>query len=201
MIKIHHLKQSRSTRIIWLLEELRVEYTVVSYDRDPVTHLAPVSMRKIHPLGKAPIVEIDDNVMVESAAIIEHLLDQYASDSLRPAKTDADYPVYLQWLHFAEGSAMLPVILNLFLGSIEDKSAPVFGYAQKEAELDFSYINQTLADSSYFCGEDFTAADIMMSTTLMLAQMQGIIASYPHIQAYLERIQQRPAFIKAASFD
>ncbi len=200
MIKIHHLKQSRSTRIIWLMEELGLDYEVISYDRDSVTRLAPATLRDIHPLGKSPIVEVNGSVLVESAAIIEYLLDQYAPDKLRPAKNDHAYTRYLQWMHFAEGSAMLPVLLNMFLSAVEDKSAPVFGYAQKEAQLDFSYINETLSTSDYFCGQDFTAADIMMGSVLNFSQPQGLLDDYPAIQAYLTRLNKRAAFIKATTF-
>ncbi|MRI33890.1 glutathione S-transferase family protein [Endozoicomonas sp. OPT23] len=200
MIKIHHLKQSRSTRIIWLAEELGLDYDVISYDRDENTRLAPVSLREVHPLGKAPIVEVNGSTLVESAAILEYILDHFAPEKLRPAKTEKAYSQYLQWLHFAEGSAMLPVLLNMFLAAVDSKDAPVFGYARKEAELDFAYINETLADSDYFCGDLFTAADIMMGSVLAFAQPQGLLDNYPAILAYLTRLHQRPAFIKAASF-
>lgn len=111
-----------------------------------------------------------------------------------------EYYAYLQWMHFAEGSAMLPVLLKLFLEPIEDQSAPVFGYAQKEFELDFAYINRTLEKSAWFAGESFTAADIMMANTLLFAKNLGMLENYPHIQSYLQRVSAREAFQKAASF-
>ncbi len=200
MIKVHHLKESRSTRILWLLEELGIDYQRIDYDRDPQTRLAPHAMRAVHPLGKAPIVEDDGLVLVESAAIIEYLLDKYAPEQLRPQKGSPQYYAYQQWMHFAEGSAMLPVLLKLFLGAIEDRSAPVFAYAQKEAELDFAYINDTLSSSTWFAGELFTAADIMMVTVLLYAQNLGLLENHPHIQSYLQRVSAREAFQKAATF-
>ena len=200
MVTVHHLKESRSTRILWLLEELGIEYRREDYERDPQTRLAPHSMRAVHPLGKAPIVEDDGLVLVESAAIMEYLLDKYVEDSLRPAKGTPEYYKYQQWMHFAEGSAMVPVLLKLFLGQMEDQSAPVFGYAQKEFELDFAYINETLSESSWFVGETFTAADIMMVTVLLFAKNLGMLENYPHIQSYLQRVSAREAFQKAASF-
>ncbi|WP_067517494.1 glutathione S-transferase family protein [Endozoicomonas ascidiicola] len=200
MIKVHHLEQSRSTRVLWLLEEIGVEYQRIDYQRDPQTRLAPHSMREVHPLGKAPIVEDNGLLLVESAAILEYLLDQYAPDQLRPAKGSPEYYVYQQWMHFVEGSAMLPVLLKLFLGEMEDQSAPVFGYAQKEFELDFGYINSTLQSSSYLAGEDFTAADIMMVNTLLFAKNLSMLENYPAIQAYIQRISERQAFQTALSF-
>ncbi len=200
MITIHHLKQSRSTRIIWLFEELNLDYQLVEYDRDPDTRLAPDSLRDVHPLGKAPIVEDNGLILVESAAIIEYMLDQYAPDQLRPLKSSKEHPLYLQWMHFAEGSAMLPVLLNMFLSGMDVSNAPVFRYAQKEQTLDFDYINDSLSTSAYFAGSEFSAADIMMTTVLLFAHTQGILSEHKHTQAYLQRIQQRPAFQKAASF-
>ncbi|WP_461536007.1 glutathione S-transferase family protein [Spongorhabdus nitratireducens] len=201
MIKVHHLKQSRSTRVIWLLEELGLDYELVTYDRDPQTNLAPAVLREIHPLGKAPIVEDDGRILVESAAILECLLDKYAPDKLRPARDSVDYPAYQQWLHFAEGSAMLPVLLNLFLNGLDIGEAPVVGYARKEAMLDFAYIESVLTQSDFFVGDTFTAADIMMASVLMFAMKQNMLTEYPATQAYLGKIMQRKAFQKAASFE
>lgn len=200
MITVHHLKESRSTRILWLLEELGIEYERKDYERDASTRLAPHSMRAIHPLGKAPIIEDNGLILVESAAIMEYLLDQSATDQLRPEKGSPEYYVYQQWMHFAEGSAMLPVLLKLFLGHMEDQSAPVFGYAQKEFELDFAYINDTLSKSTWLVGEQFTAADIMMVSVLLFAQNLGMLESYSHIQSYMKRVSSRSAFQKAISF-
>lgn len=199
MIKVHHLKESRSTRILWMLEELGIEYQREDYQRDANTGLAPHSMRAIHPLGKSPIVEDDGQILIESAAIMEYLLDQYAPDQLRPQRATPEYYVYQQWMHFAEGSAMLPVLLKLFLGHFEDQTAPVFSYAQKEFELDFSYINETLATTPYFAGDAFTAADIMMVSVLLFAQKMNMLDNYVHIQSYLKKITTRSAFLKAAA--
>ncbi len=200
MLTVHHLKQSRSPRVIWLLEELGIGYEIVTYERDPQTNLAPASLRDIHPLGKAPIVDDDGRILVESAAILECLLDKYAPEKLRPARHSDAYPVYLQWLHFAEGSAMLPVLLNLFLNGLDVGEAPVVGYAKKESMLDFAYIESTLKQSEYFSGEAFTAADIMMGWVLVFAMKQGMLAEHLATQAYLGRITQRPAFQKAHTF-
>ncbi len=200
MIKVHHLKESRSTRVLWLLEELGIDYQRVDYDRDPQTRLAPPAMRAIHPLGKSPIVEDEGHVLIESAAILEYLLDKYGENQLRPKRGSPEYYVYQQWMHFAEGSAMLPVLLKLFLGHMEDQSAPVFGYAQKEFELDFAYINSTLEKSPWFAGERFTVADIMMVTVLLFAKNLGMLEDYPYIQKYLQIVSARDAFQKAASF-
>ncbi len=199
MIKIHHLKKSRSTRVIWLLEELGLDYELITYDRDPTTNLAPVALREVHPLGKSPIVEDDGRVLVESAAILESLLDKYAPDTLRPARDANEYPVYQQWLHFAEGSAMLPVLLSMFLDGMDVDNSKIAMYAKKEECLDFTYIESVLKQSTFFVGDDFTAADIMMATVLLFAMQRGMLKDYSATQAYVGRIMQRPAFQKAAA--
>ncbi|CAA0109352.1 Uncharacterised protein [BD1-7 clade bacterium] len=201
MITVHHLKQSRSTRIIWLLEELGIEYTVQSYDRDPQTHLARVSLRQIHPLGKAPIVDIDEKILVESAAIIEYVITAFAPDQLRPDVESDEYATYLQWMHFAEGSAMLPVLLDMFTADLDLNDAPVLYYAKKERDLDFAYINSHLLHHAFFAGSEFTAADIMMMTVLLFAAGRGMLEGYDAINEYVQRLSSRKAFIVAAGYE
>ncbi|CAA0104510.1 Glutathione S-transferase GST-4.5 [BD1-7 clade bacterium] len=201
MITVHHLKQSRSTRIIWLLEELGIEYTVKSYDRNPQTHLAPESLRKIHPLGKAPIVEIGEQVLVESAAIMEYVITTFAPDQLRPDSESDAYATYLQWMHFAEGSAMLPVLLDMFTADLNLNDAPVLYYAKKERDLDFAYIDKHLQRYEFFAGSQFTAADIMMMTVLLFATGRGMLEGYDAINEYVQRLSSREAFIVAAGYE
>ncbi|MGO0307995.1 glutathione S-transferase family protein [Endozoicomonas acroporae] len=201
MITVHHLNASRSTRVIWLLEELQMPYQLVHYQRDESTRLAPASLGKIHPLNKAPVIEDGDVVMCESGAVMEYILDQDAEKRLRPDAGTPGYYRYLEWLHFAEGSLSLPLIANLLLQMEQrDGTQPLDGYLAKELALDFSYIESTLADSPYFAGDTFSAADIMMTFMLEIAQSQGVLEGRTNTLAYLERIHQRSAYQKARSF-
>lgn len=201
MITVHHLNQSRSSRVIWLLEELQLPYQIVNYQRDETTRLAPASLGEVHPLNKAPVVVDGDIVLCESGAVMEYIIDQDEDKRLRPEAGTAEYYRYLEWLHFAEGSLSLPLITNLFMQMEErDGTQAMDGYIAKEIALDFAYIESTLSDISYFAGEAFTAADIMMTFMLEIAASQGLLEGRESTKAYLERIQQRPTYQKAKSF-
>lgn len=195
MIKVHHLNQSRSTRVLWLLEELKLPYEVVHHERDPHTRLAPASLGQVHPLNKAPAIEHNGLVLCESGAIMEYLLDLAESTALRPAKSDTHYYQYLEWLHFAEGSLALPVITTLLLGMEQrEGSAPMDGYIAKELALDLSYIEATLSQQTFFAGPQFSAADIMMTITLEFAANLKLLDDKPQIQRYLNQVQSREAY-------
>ncbi|MDK1285814.1 glutathione S-transferase family protein [Pseudoalteromonas umbrosa] len=201
MITVHHLNESRSTRVIWLLEELKMPFEVVHHQRDENTKLAPSSLGKVHPLNKAPVIEHNGHVLCESGAVLEYILDQSSEGLLRPAKEDDTYYAYLEWLHFAEGSLGLPVITYLLM-QMEARSgdAPLDGYIAKELNLDLGYIDETLAKRAYFAGDEFSAADIMMTISLEIAGSLKLLENRPHIQAYLTRVQARPAYQKARAF-
>ncbi|MCG7535589.1 glutathione S-transferase family protein [Pseudoalteromonas sp. OOF1S-7] len=195
MIKVHHLNQSRSTRVLWLLEELKLPYEVVHHARDPHTRLAPASLGQVHPLNKAPVIEHKGLVLCESGAVMEYLLDQADSTSLRPHKSDPNYYQYLEWLHFAEGTLALPIIATLLMGMEQrDGSAPMDGYIAKELTLDLNYIAATLEKQAFFAGEQFSAADIMMTITLEFAANLKLLDDKPQIQAYLKKVQNREAY-------
>lgn len=201
MITVHHLNRSRSKRVIWLLEELKMPYKLIKHDRDPHTQLAPASLRAIHPLSKAPIIQDDDITLCESGAIMEYLLDKSVEQDLRPKKSESDYYKYLEWLHFAEGSLALPVIGKLMMikeHRVGDQ--PMDGYIAKEIALDFGYIDETLAKQTFFAGDAFTAADIMMTIMLEISSQLGLISDKVHINDYLSRITTREAYLKATSF-
>lgn len=200
MIIVHHLNKSRSKRVIWLLEELSMAYTLVNHQRDPITSLAPESLRLIHPLAKAPIIVDGDTTLCESGAIMEYILNKSSSNHLRPAANTIQYYQYLEWLHFAEGSLALPVISTLLL-SMETRAGncPLDGYIAKEIALDFSYIEQTLAKQTYFAGDSFTAADIMMTVILEMANNLKLLEGRANIKSYLTNIQQRKAYQIATS--
>ncbi|ATC96563.1 glutathione S-transferase family protein [Pseudoalteromonas tunicata] len=199
MLTVHHLNQSRSKRVLWLLEELGMAYQRVDHQRDANSRLAPASLKAIHPLGKAPVIVDGDITLCESGAVLEYILDQAGDSALRPARGSADYYRYLEWSHFAEGSLALPVITSLLL-TMESRSGtqPLDGYIGKEKQVDFSYIEATLTSRPYFAGDNFTAADIMMAVMLEFAANLGLLADYPHTLAYLKTMQQRPAYQTAA---
>lgn len=200
MITVHHLNQSRSTRILWLLEELGLPYEVVHHQRDPQTRLAPPSLAKVHPLSKAPIIVDGDLTLCESGAITEYLLDKIKDTSLRPTPASAEYYAYLEWLHFAEGSLSLPVI-GTFLMGMEERSgnSPMDGYIAKEIALDLSYIETTLTDRAFFAGEQFSAADIMMCFLLQAAKGLGLLEGRPSTLSYLAKLETREAYQRAAA--
>mgnify|MGYP000668903308 FL=1 len=195
MITVHHLNNSRSQRIIWLLEELKLPYEIVQHQRDPVSQLAPQSLKDVHPLAKAPVLIDGDITLVESGAMMEYLLDQQDCNFLRPKKSDVNYYDYLQWLHFAEGSLSLPVITSLLLG-FEKRSGDqaIDGYIAKELALDLGFIDAQLTAHPFFAGNSFSAADIMMTFLLESADKQALLAPYPSVVKYLSKIQQRSAY-------
>ncbi|NOU49916.1 glutathione S-transferase family protein [Pseudoalteromonas sp. JBTF-M23] len=201
MIKVHHLNQSRSTRVLWLLEELGMPYEVEQHERDSTTRLAPASLAKVHPLSKAPIIEHNGAVLCESGAIMEYILDQAPHAHLRPEKGTQAYYQYLEWLHFAEGSLALPVITSLLMQMEQrDGTKPMDGYISKELQLDFSYIDTVLSKQRYFAGEQFSAADIMMTITLEIAHSLSLLAGRDNIARYLSDMQSREAYKKARAF-
>ncbi|MBD1584624.1 glutathione S-transferase family protein [Pseudoalteromonas sp. S16_S37] len=201
MIKVHHLNQSRSTRVLWLLEELGLPYEVERHERDSATRLAPASLAKVHPLSKAPIIEHNGTILCESGAIMEYILDQAPDEHLRPEKGTKEYYQYLEWLHFAEGSLALPVITSLLMQMEQrDGTKAMDGYISKELKLDFSYIDKVLAKQRYFAGEQFCAADIMMTITLEIANSLNLLEGHANIARYLGDMQTREAYKKARAF-
>ena len=205
MITIHHLNQSRSKRVLWLLEELEMPYEKIDHQRDAKTHLAPDSLKAIHPLGKAPVMIDGDLALCESSTIMEYILDESVKlgieKGLRPSAGSLEYYQYLEWSHFAEGSLGLPVITHLFM-TMESREGvqPMDGYIAKEVSVDFSHIENTLASRDYFAGATFTAADIMMTIILEIAANAGLLEGKKITLEYLNKMQQRPAYKKAASF-
>jgi glutathione S-transferase len=206
MLTVHHLNQSRSKRVLWLLEELEMPYQRIDHQRDAKTHLAPASLKAVHPLSKAPVIADadEDIILCESSTIMEYILDkdakQKGTTSLRPVSGSKEYYQYMEWSHFAEGSLGLPVMCKLFMGMETRKGdQPMDGYIAKEVALDFGYIESVLAEREYFAGE-FSAADIMMATMLEIAGNIGLLKGQQKTLAYLTKVQQRPAYQKAASF-
>ncbi len=213
MIRVHHLEQSRSQRILWLLEELGIDYEIVRYERDPETRLAPAALEAIHPLGKAPVITDDDVTVAESGAIIEYLVDNYDEDgSLRPSAGTPERRLYTYWMHYAEGSFMPLMIVALILGRIESAPMPFFAkpvakqiaakvrdaYLSRNVDKHLGYLEDTLSGSAWFCGEVFSAADVQMSFALEAAAVRtNLAADYPQLAGFLERIRERPAHRRA----
>ena len=201
MLTVHHLNQSRSKRILWLLEEFEMPYKRIDYQRDTTTHMAPESLKEVHPLGKAPVMVDGDVILCESSAVMEYIIDQDEQQRLRPALGCTEYYQYLEWSHFAEGSLGLPVITNLFMKmEPRDGKQPMDAYIAKEIAVDFAYIESTLSQRAYFTGDNFTAADIMMTIILEIAGKGGLLEGKENTLLYIAKMQQRPAYQKAASF-
>jgi glutathione S-transferase len=201
MITIYHLNTSRSERVIWLMEELGLEYKLEKFQREPGME-APASLRAIHPLGKAPVIRDGDTVMIESGAIVEYIIQRHGGGGLAVPVASADYPRYLQWLHFAEGSAMTQFLVHLFLGGFVpgvDQTSPWVARTKERSTGMLKYIDSELGARPYFAGQEFTAADLMMMFPFFIAKnfLQLDFAPYANIAAYLQRIEKRPAYQKA----
>ncbi len=200
MLIVHHLNQSRSKRVLWLLEELGMPYQRIDHQRDSSTRLAPASLKAVHPLSKAPVIVDGDITLCESSTVMEYIINQDAEKRFRPAFGSKEYYQYLEWSHFAEGSLALPVMSKLFMG-MERRAGdqPMDGYIAKEIALDFAYIDSVLAQRDYFAGAQFSAADIMMATMLEIAGSIGLLEGKEHTLKYLTKVQQRAAYLKAAA--
>ena len=212
MITVHHLNNSRSQRVLWLLEELGLDYEIVRYQRDPKTMLAPASLRAIHPLGKSPVITDGDATVAESGAIIEYLVEKYGNGKLVPAAGTADKRRWTYFMHYAEGSAMSPLLMKLVFDRVETAPAPFFvkpiakaiahkvksTYILPQIEQHLDYLEGELGKTLWFAGADFSAADVQMSFPLEAAAARGGLArSRPKLMAYLERIHARPAYQRA----
>ncbi len=212
MIIVHHLNNSRSQRVLWLLEELGLDYQIKRYQRDAKTMLAPASLRAVHPLGKSPVITDGELTIAESGAIIEYLVERYGHGRLLPTAGTAEKLRYTYWLHYAEGSAMSPLLLKLVFKRIETSPMPFFvkpiakGIAQRvqttfidpQIALHLNYMEGELTKSTWFAGEEFSAADIQMSFPLEAAAARGGLDSRkPKLTAFLQRIHSRPAYQRA----
>ncbi len=197
-IIVHHLEESRSQRILWLMEELGIAYDVKRYERNPQTRLAPPELKRIHPLGKSPVIEADGKVLAESAAIIEYLAENEGFGGLYVPPSDPARFDYLYWLHFAEGSAMLPLLLKLYVSLLGENGAPLL-QMRVEPEIDnhFSFINAHLEGRDYFAADHFTAADIQMSFVLDAGNNRGGLDRYPNMVRVRKLQQARPAYKRA----
>ncbi len=212
MIVVHHLNASRSQRILWLLEELEVPYEVKRYERDAQTMLAPPSLRAIHPLGKSPVITDGDQTIAESGAIIEYLAGRHGGGRLVPPAGTREHQRYIYWLHYAEGSAMPPLLLKLVFDRVETAPMPFFvkpiarriagraksSFIEPQIKLHLGYMERELEKSTWFAGNEFSAADVQMSFPLEAAAARaGLDPSLPKLTAFLQRIHARPAYQRA----
>ena len=212
MLTVHHLNNSRSQRVLWLLEELGVPYEIKRYERDPNTMLAPPELRTVHPLGKSPVITDDGQTLAESGAIIEYLVDKYGQGRFAPAAGTPERLRYTYWMHYAEGSAMPPLLLKLIALRIASAPMPFFAkpiarkiawtlqssFIDPQLKLHLGFINKELSATGWFVGNDFTAADVQMSFPLEAAMARGgMNGQIPAIAGFLKRIHARPAYRRA----
>jgi len=212
MIIVHHLNNSRSQRVLWLLEELGLAYEIKHYQRDPKTMLAPPELTKVHPLGKSPVIEHEGNIVAESGAIIEYLVEKHGNDRLVPPAGTPDKLRWRYFMHYAEGSLMSPLLMKLVFDKVEASPAPFFvkpikraiaqkvmsSFVQPNIDRHLAYLESELAKRDWFAGNEFSAADIQMSFPLEAAAARGGLgASHPRLQAFLQRIHARPAYQRA----
>jgi glutathione S-transferase len=197
MIVVHHLNNSRSQRILWALEELALPYEIKRYQRDAQTNLAPPELKQVHPLGKAPVITDGTRTLIESGAIIDYLIRRYGKGRLQPAPETPEYDEYQQWLHYAEGSAMLPLMLNLYVGRLGDAGAPLHPRIEGEIANHLGYLDTALAGKQFLVGNTLTGADIQMSFVGEVAGVFGKRAAYSNLNAWTKRLHERPAYKKA----
>jgi glutathione S-transferase len=212
MITVHHLENSRSQRVLWLLEELGLAYEVKRYERDKKTNLAPKELLKVHPTGKSPVIDDDGAVIAETGAIVEHIIEERGNGRLQPQRGAPDWRRYRYWMHAAEGSYMPPLVLTLMLNRMETAPMPFFakpiarkltgavreGYLNHTIAGLFGYLDAELGKSAFLAGNDLTGADIMMSFPAEAMLQRGPDAlKTPRIRAYVETLHARPAYKRA----
>jgi len=212
MLIVHHLNNSRSQRVLWMLEELGVDYEIKSYQRDPNTMLAPPELRAVHPLGKSPVITDEGQTIAESGAIIEYLNERYGQGRFMPAHgTSPERLRYNYWMHYAEGSAMPPLLLKLVALRIGSAQMPFFAkpiarriaqtmqdsFIDPQLKLHFGFMESELSKSEWFAGDSFSAADVQMSFPLEAGIQRAGAKKLPHVAAFVKRIHERPAFQRA----
>lgn len=194
MLTLHHLNDSRSQRILWLLEELGVAYEMKHYQRDATTRLAPAELETIHPLGKSPVITDGEVRIAESGAIVDYIIRTYGKGAMMPAAGSADFEPYNEWLHYSEGSAMLPLMLNLYVSRLKEAGAPLHPRIDSETKNHLGYVDGALKGREFFIGNSLSGADIQMSFVGDMAKVFDKLGPYPNLTAWLARMHARPAF-------
>jgi glutathione S-transferase len=211
MLTVHHLNNSRSQRVLWLLEELGISYEIKHYQRDPQTMLAPAELKAIHPLGKSPVITVDGGTLAETGAIIEYIVGRYGAGRLVPAPGTPARMRWTYWLHYAEGSAMPPLLMKLVFSALPARSPALLrpvvkaiagraetGFIDPQLKAHFDYWEAELGKAEWFAGPEFSAADIMMSFPIEAAAGRGgALVGRPRLKAFLEKIHARPAYRRA----
>jgi glutathione S-transferase len=197
MLTVHHLNESRSQRVVWLLEELAIPYELKTYARNATTRLAPPELKAVHPLGKSPVISDGGLTVIETGAIIDYIIRHHGGGRMQPAAGTADYDLYQQWLHYAEGSAMLPLMLNMYVGRLKEAGAPLHPRIESEITNHLGFVDDALKGREFFVGGGLTGADVQMSFVAEVARAQGKLASYPGFNAWLDRMHARPAWTAA----
>ncbi len=198
MLTLHHLNDSRSQRILWLLEELGLPYEITRYQRDATTRLAPPELKAVHPLGKSPVITDGDITIAESGAIVDYIIRHYGQGNdkpeMMPAPGSGDYEAYNEWLHYSEGSAMLPLLLHLYVSRLKEAGAPLHPRIDSELANHLGYVDGALKGRAFFVGNALSGADIQMSFVGEMAKVFNKLEPYPNLSAWLTRMHARPAF-------
>jgi len=197
MLVVHHLNDSRSQRVLWLLEELGLPYDIKHYQRDAVTRLAPPELKAVHPLGKSPVLSDGERTVIESGAIVDYLIRHHGNGRMQPAAGSPDFESYQQWLHYAEGSAMLPFLLKLYVSRLGEAGAPLSPRIESEIANHLGFVELSLQGRLWLVGDALSGADIMMSFVGEVAGARADRSSFPNLDAWVRRFQQRPAYRKA----
>lgn len=198
MIVVHHLDNSRSQRIVWLLEELGAPYRIVQYKRDAKTNLAPPELRAIHPLGKAPVIEDGERVLSESGAIVEYLVERHGGGRLVPERGTDEHVRYLHWLHFAEGTIMLHLVARLYLSRVGEAGQALLARVEGMIGAELDLVEAELGRGAHLAGAAFTAADVQMGFPLEFAAFAHLVGErHAKLREYLARMQARPAYRRA----
>jgi glutathione S-transferase len=197
MLVVHHLNESRSQRILWLLEELEVPYEIKFYQRDPITRLAPPELKAVHPLGKSPVVTEGDLTVFESGAIIDYIIRRHGGGRLAPDPATTDYDRYVSWLHYAEGSAMLPLMVNMYVMRLGEGGAPLQPRITSEIDNHIGFVNASLEGRDYLVGDSLTGADINASFVAEVTKAFGRLDEFPNLKAWIGHLHARPAWKKA----
>jgi glutathione S-transferase len=197
MLTVHHLNNSRSQRVLWLLEELEVEYEIRNYQRDSTTNLAPQDLLDIHPLGKSPVITDDGNTIIESGAIIDYIVRHYGDGQLAPIPGTRAHEDYLQWMHYAEGSAMLPLMLKMYTSRLPDGGEALQPRINSELDNHLGFMDRALEGHDWFVDNEFSAADIQLSFVPQIAKLLYSLDTFPNLDDFLTRIHQREAYKRA----
>jgi glutathione S-transferase len=194
MLTLHHLNDSRSQRILWLFEELGVPCELKTYQRNAQTRLAPPELKRVHPLGKSPVITDGGLTIAESGAIVDYVIRHYGKGAMMPQIGSPDYEIYNEWMHYAEGSAMLPLLLQLYVGRLKEAGAPLRPRIDSELANHLGYVDRALEGREFFVGSALTGADIQMSFVGEMAKVFDKLGAYPNLSAWLSRMHARPAF-------